>query len=101
MANKSDKPAVSILIGACIAAIIIFHSVWATYTWNMDSTMFYVADFAAIVAFVCFSVIAYRQSEDPNFDKYRWFLLLTAVAICVWVGTWSSQRMVDISEGIR
>jgi hypothetical protein len=100
MSSKSDKPLVRNWIIGTLAAIILFHLLWAKYTWRMDSATFYVADIALLLLYGITARIAYKEADDPMYDKYRYIFIIFTAAILVWVGIWSSSRMMNVLEGL-
>ena len=102
MENKSEKSGVLLLIGGCLAAILIFHFAWATYlfqNWNTN-TLFTIVDAVLAILFGGSSIIAYKNADDPNYDYWHRILIGIAVASSIWAAAWSTGLMNNISQGI-
>lgn len=100
---SSEKRFVYPLIIGCAAAILIFHLVFwpeVKTLWGI-SVLYALLHCGLLASFVLYSIGAIRHKDDPNKDKLRWFVLLIASALCIWIGAWSSQYRADKSDNIE
>lgn len=103
MESKSDKGTVLTIIGACLAAILIFHFSWTPYLlMNWGSNLLFTGlDALLFGAFGVTSAIAYKQADDPNYDYMRKVIIWLAVASSIWAAAWSTGLMNNIEQGIN
>lgn len=100
--KESEAKFVIPLVAVCAAVIIGLHWwFWPEFRILTHDRLFIAVDVAGFIAFSIFALISWFKRNDPNYDKFRWFVAIAAAIICIWVGAWCSQYRQDKNSGIE